>query len=168
MEGKYNVVYKITHWAQTFCRQHFRCIFINWKYLYFDYSFFLSVQLTINQHWCKKIKWLGADQVSSHYLNQCWSVINSLMPDDIYLHQSTGSSRAQVTYCLFSTKAFLAGLSTGYSETGWTKVLSTRVLHVIFSSYNGTCITNGITHNFNVCNFAWIHIKQKYYSWGPF
>ena len=32
---------------------------------------FLRVQLTINQHWFRQS--LGAEQVTSHCLNQCWS-----------------------------------------------------------------------------------------------
>ena len=35
-------------------------------------SLFLSVQLTIFQHWFRW--WLGADQTTSHHLNQWWSV----------------------------------------------------------------------------------------------
>ena len=34
------------------------------------WSLFLRVLLTIFQHWFWK--WLGADQATSHYLNQCW------------------------------------------------------------------------------------------------
>ena len=36
----------------------------------FHWSLFLRVQLTIFQH-CFRL-WLGADQATSHYLNQCW------------------------------------------------------------------------------------------------
>ena len=35
----------------------------------FHLSFFLGVQLTIDQHWPRL--WLGAEQATSHYLNQC-------------------------------------------------------------------------------------------------
>ena len=38
--------------------------------LKFQWNLFLRVQLTIFQHWFRY--WLGADQVTSHYLNQCW------------------------------------------------------------------------------------------------
>ena len=38
--------------------------------LKFHWSLFLRVQLTIFQHWFRK--WLGAAQVTSHYLNQWW------------------------------------------------------------------------------------------------
>ena len=40
--------------------------------LTFQWSFFLRVQLTIFQHWFRQ--WLGADQATSHYLNQWWLV----------------------------------------------------------------------------------------------
>ena len=36
----------------------------------FHWSLFLRVQLTISQHWFRL--WLGADQATSHYLNQWW------------------------------------------------------------------------------------------------
>ena len=36
----------------------------------FHWSLLLWVQSTISQHWFKQ--WLGADQATSHYLNQCW------------------------------------------------------------------------------------------------
>ena len=42
-------------------------IFVFW--LKFHWSMFLRVQLTITQHWF--IWWLGAEQATSHYLNQC-------------------------------------------------------------------------------------------------
>ena len=38
--------------------------------LTFHWSLFLGVQLTIFQHWFRW--WLGADQATSHYLNQWW------------------------------------------------------------------------------------------------
>ena len=37
----------------------------------FHWSLILRVQLTIFQHWFRKL--LGADQATSHYLNQWWS-----------------------------------------------------------------------------------------------
>ena len=36
----------------------------------FHWSLFVRVQLTIFQHWFRW--WLGADQATSHYPNQCW------------------------------------------------------------------------------------------------
>ena len=38
--------------------------------LKFHWSLFLKVQLTIFQHWFRR--WLGAEQATSHYLNQWW------------------------------------------------------------------------------------------------
>ena len=38
--------------------------------LKFHWSLFLRVQLTIFQHWFRK--WLGANQATSHYLDQWW------------------------------------------------------------------------------------------------
>ena len=42
----------------------------------FHWSLFLSTKLTVNQCWFRW--WLGAKQVTSHYLKQCWP--SSLMP----------------------------------------------------------------------------------------
>ena len=36
----------------------------------FQWSLFLRIQLITFQHWFRK--WLGTDQATSHYLNQCW------------------------------------------------------------------------------------------------
>ena len=54
-----------TTFSSAFCRTkmfEFR--------LHFHWSLFLRVQLTIFQHWCRY--WLGAEQATSHYLNQWW------------------------------------------------------------------------------------------------
>ena len=42
--------------------------FVFW--LEFHWILFPRVQLTTNQHWFRQ--WLGAEQATSHYLNQCW------------------------------------------------------------------------------------------------
>jgi len=52
----------------------FKCIFLN-KNLYilikiYRWNMFTRVQFTIIQHWFRW--WLGADQMTSHYLNQWW------------------------------------------------------------------------------------------------
>ena len=54
-------------------QRYFKCIFINWNlvfWLEFHQSLFLRVQLTISQPWFGL--WLGAEQMTSHYLNQGW------------------------------------------------------------------------------------------------
>ena len=51
----------ITAWSQQKLR-----VFL----LKFHRSLFLRAQLTIRQHWFRY--WLGADQATNHYLNQCW------------------------------------------------------------------------------------------------
>ena len=54
-------------------------------WLKFHWSLFLRVQLTIFQHWFRW--WLGADQATSHYLNQWWLVYRriyaSLGPNEL-------------------------------------------------------------------------------------
>ena len=46
---------------------HFQC-FADW--FEFHWNLFLMIQLTISQHWFRL--WLGAEQPTNHYLNQCW------------------------------------------------------------------------------------------------
>ena len=57
-----------------FCRRHFKCHFLLWILLHFLFKFyrklFPSAQLTIIQHWFRQ--WFGAEQGTSHYLNQWW------------------------------------------------------------------------------------------------
>ena len=58
-----------------FRRRHFQIHFRECKALYFDTNltefFFRMAQRTINQHWFRY--WLGADQATRRYLNQCWT-----------------------------------------------------------------------------------------------
>ena len=71
-------VFWFTHWGQDKMADIFRTIFSNafsWMNCFefpikFDWSLFLRVQLTITQHWFRW--WLGAEQTTSHYLNQRW------------------------------------------------------------------------------------------------
>ena len=51
----------------------FKCIFWTKMVIFrlkFYWNLFPEVQLTINQHWFRW--WLGTEQATSHYLNQCW------------------------------------------------------------------------------------------------
>ena len=68
----------LTHWGRDKMTAIFQTTFSNgfsWMKMYefrltFHWSLFPGVQLTIFQHWFRK--WLGADQATSHYLNQWW------------------------------------------------------------------------------------------------
>ena len=68
----------LTHWgrdkmdaiSQTTLSNAFSWMKILEFRLKFHWSLFLRVLLTIFQHWFWW--WLGADQATSHYLNQCW------------------------------------------------------------------------------------------------
>ena len=69
---------KLTHWGrhkmaavlQTTLSNAFSWMKMLEFRLRFHWSLFLRVQLTIIQHWIRW--WLGADQATSHYLNQWW------------------------------------------------------------------------------------------------
>ena len=68
----------LTHWCRDKMAAILRTTYSNafsWAKMYefwlkSHWTLFLSVQLTIFQHWFRK--WLGACQATSHYLNQWW------------------------------------------------------------------------------------------------
>ena len=47
----------LTHWGRdkmdAFRRRQFQIDFFEWKYMNFDWSLFVRIQLTIFQHWCR-------------------------------------------------------------------------------------------------------------------
>ena len=71
-------LFVLTHWgrdkiaavSQTTLSNAFSWMKMLEFWLRFQWSWFLRVLLTIFQHWFWQ--WLGADQATSHYLNQCW------------------------------------------------------------------------------------------------
>ena len=70
----------LTHWGRDKIDAILQTTFsnaISWMKMFefrlrFHWSLFLRVELTIIQHWFRS--WLGADQATSHYLNQWWLV----------------------------------------------------------------------------------------------
>ena len=68
----------LTHWGRDTMDAISQTTFANafsWMKMFkfllkFHWSLFLRAQLTIFQHWFRW--WLGADQATSHYLNQWW------------------------------------------------------------------------------------------------
>ena len=102
----------LTHWGQDKMAAIFQKTFSNafsWMKMYkfllkFHWSVFPGVQLAIFHHWFRQ--WLGANQVTIHYLNQWWLVywciyaslcLNELTKffDMIWHHQATVSQIAQ-------------------------------------------------------------------------
>ena len=83
----------LTHWGwdkmTTIFQTTFSIAFSSMKMcefrLRFHWNLFLSVKLTIFQHWFRW--WLGADQGTSHYLNQWW-----LVHGRIYMRHSASMS----------------------------------------------------------------------------
>ena len=63
--------------AAILADDNFKCIFlmkmIEFR-LEFQWNLFPEVQMTISQHWFRQ--WLGAEQATSHYLNQCWHTVH--------------------------------------------------------------------------------------------
>ena len=70
----------LTHWGRDKMAAILQTTFSNavsWMKVYefrliFHWGLFLRFKLTIFQYWFRK--WLGADQTTSHYLNQWWLV----------------------------------------------------------------------------------------------
>ena len=77
-KGNNNVECVLTHWGRDEIDAILQTTFSNafsWMKMYefrlrFHWRLFLRVQLIIFQHWLRL--WLGADQATSHYLNQWW------------------------------------------------------------------------------------------------
>ena len=73
-------LYELTHWGRDKMAAIFQTTFSNafsWMKMFkfrlrFHWSLFPRVQLIILQHWFRW--WLGAGQVTSHYLNQWWLI----------------------------------------------------------------------------------------------
>ena len=72
-------------------RRHFQMHFLGWKCMNVDkkfhWSLFLRVKLTIFHHWFRK--WLGADQATSHYLNQWWPMLSTHIYASLSLNELT-------------------------------------------------------------------------------
>ena len=74
------LINSLTHWGRDKMAAIFQTTYskaFSWMKMYkfwlkFHWSLFLRVQLTIIQHRFRK--WLGADQATSHYLNQGWKI----------------------------------------------------------------------------------------------
>ena len=71
----------LTHWARDKMAVIFQTTFLTafpWMEMFefrlkFHINLFLMVQLIILQHWFRK--WPGADQATSHFLNQWWPTL---------------------------------------------------------------------------------------------
>ena len=78
LETSWTLKCYLTHWgrdkmaaiSQTMLSNAFSWMKMSEFRLKFHWSLFIRIQLTIFQHWFRW--WLGADQATSHYLNQWW------------------------------------------------------------------------------------------------
>ena len=84
--------------------------------LKFHWSLFLRVQSTICQHWFKY--WLGADQATSHYLNQWWLHYRRI-------YASLGLNELTMTHVLQDILAILSTQRTG--DTSLDQVMACRL-----------------------------------------
>ena len=110
----------LTHWGQdkidTILQMLFSSTFSWMKmselWLKFHWSLFLRVQITIFQHWFRK--WLGAIQVTSHYLNQWWLVYQ-------WIYTSLGLnelSQVTLTYWGWVTYIYISKLTIIGADNG--------------------------------------------------
>ena len=98
----------LTHWGQdkmdaiswTTFSNAFSWIKMFEYRLKFHWSLFLRVQLTISQHWFRK--WLGADQATSHYLDQWWldyrRIYASLGLNELMMLQTSCQNSRHIIY----------------------------------------------------------------------
>ena len=80
----------------------FNCIFLNenvWIPIKISLKFVPKVQLTIFQHWFRW--WLGADQATSHYLNQWWLIYRRIYAS---LGLDGLSTVTNVLFCIMQNK----------------------------------------------------------------
>ena len=90
----YYLYQDLTHWGRDHIYAVLKTVFLNaysWMKLYefilrFHWSLFLKVQLTYFKHWFRNS--LGADQATSHYVNQWW--LDYLFPDKIPFSAKSG------------------------------------------------------------------------------
>ena len=114
----------LTHWGRDKMDAILQTTFSNafywmrmFKYrLKFHWSLFLRVQLTISQHW---FRWLGADQATSHYLDQWWL-------DYRRIYASLGLNELRCLKSPTATRLLFSGLprlttqkSSDFSITEW-------------------------------------------------
>ena len=140
---KWLYIFILTHWGRYKMAAILQTTFSNafsWMKMYelrlkFHGSLFLGVQLIITQHWCKL--WHGADQATSHYLNQWWLVswciyaslcLNELIHVGGLVHDSSIYIAHQSYHSLTLSQWFDA------SEK---KTSGARQMHLIESGRNG-------------------------------
>ena len=112
--ARFQVLGGLTHWdrdqidaiSQTTFSNAFSRMKMNEFRLGFHWSLFLMFELTIFQLWFRL--WLGADQATSHYLNQWWLVywriyaslgLNELTNDCTIPIVSTGTTGLYQPFC---------------------------------------------------------------------
>ena len=96
----------LTHWGRDNMAAIFQTTFsftFSWIKMFefrirFHWNSFLRVKLAILQHWL--IYWLGADQATSHYLNQ-WSLVYWRIYASLCLNELT--HRGRVSHVIISS-----------------------------------------------------------------
>ena len=110
----------------------------------FHWKLFLWVQLTIFQHWFRQ--WLGADQATSHYLNQWWL-------DYRRIYASLGLNEL-THYTLWRHMA-----SENWAIIGWDNDLSPIRCQVIILK-QGWLVVNWTLRN----KYCWDSMQDRYVS----
>ena len=111
----------LTHWGRDNMADISQTIFSNafsWMKIYefrliFHWSLFLWFWLTISQHWFRQ--WLGADQATSHFLNQWslayWHIYASLGLDELIGPLGTKFKETLIEINIFSFKKMRLNMS---------------------------------------------------------
>ena len=129
--------------------------------LRFHWSLFLRVQLTIFQHWFRK--WLGADKVTNHYLNQWWLVYRRVYASLCLNELSTSVVDTGIWFSIKMSYQFRK------SHCGDTVVIGSSYLHSE-TSYTGPSGTkfNEILIEIHTFSFKKMHLKMSSVKWQPF
>ena len=114
--------------------------------LKFRRSLFLSVQLTIFQHWFRL--WLGADQATSHYLSQWWLVYRRI-------HASLGLNELNTNFANLVHSIIIIGtiaLKICIKHGSMTVVLCTKLQNDLKTNHLRDKSSRRVGQKYSLCN----------------
>ena len=142
--------------------------------LKFHWSLLLPFQLTIFQHWVRY--WLGADQATSHYLNQ-WEIIywliyvslslNGLNTSDDVQHTCDSRTSYEMLIIQTSNRTYGSGheggavLLPGFAIIWWQNQVTRQLhlgdlTHMLFYNTVDKYFALSICMSLNYCTYLWL------------
>ena len=129
----------------------------------FHWNLFPGVQLTINQHCFRE--WLGAEQVTSHYLNKCWPSSLTHLCVTLGRRNSELTHWGRVTHICIS-KLTIIGSDHGLSP-GWRQAMIWTNAEILLIGLLGTKFSE-ILIEIHTFSFKKMHLKMSSGKWRPF